>query len=158
MNDKITKKELINSINVFYLKKGILCQNLSKISKQKLYDIYIENNIKYINEEELKKEILNVEEYNYLRDIIHCNFIKYENIPYEIISNINTSTSICELNEIIIKYDLKYEKTFINIKNLVYELYKSYKNYCDNSLIDNECVYITIPSLMKALNKLIINS
>ena len=152
--EKLTKMELINSINVHYLKKGILCENLTKISKVKLLEIYIDNNIDYVDKEQLKKEIITVEKYNYLRDIIYCNFIKYENIPYDIITNIKSDISNEELEMIIEKYNLKYEQSFVNIKELVFNLYKSYKKYCDKSSIKNQCVYITLPSITKAFKDL----
>ena len=150
--EKLTKIELINSINVHYLKQGILCENLTKLSKIKLLEIYIDNNIDYVNKEQLKNEIISVERYNHLRDIIHCNFIKYENIPYDIIANIKSDTKNEELELIIKQYDLKYEQSFIHIKELVFNLYKSYKKYCDKSSIKNTCIYITIPSITKAFN------
>ena len=82
--EKLTKIELIDSINMHYFKKGVLCENLNKISKTKLLEIYIDNKIEYVDKEQLKKEIIATEKYNHLRDIIHCNFIKYENIKAEI--------------------------------------------------------------------------
>jgi hypothetical protein len=155
--EKLTKMELINSINIHYYKKGMLCVNLNKLSKIKLLEIYIENNIDYVDNEQLKKEIITVETYNHLRDIIHCNFIKYENIPYEIIENIKTDTTNEEMEMIIKKYNLKYEKSFENIKELTFNLYKSYKKFCEKSNIKNNCIYITIPSITKAFKDLIIN-
>ena len=43
--EKLTKLELIDSINMHYFKKGVLCENLHKISKSKLLEIYIDNKI-----------------------------------------------------------------------------------------------------------------
>jgi hypothetical protein len=152
--EKLTKLELINSITVHYLKKGILCENLTRISKVKLLELYIDNNIDYVNEEQLKNEIIIVEKYNHLRDIIHCNFIKYENIPYDVIKNIKSDTTNEELEEIILKYDLKYEKSFANIKELTLNLYKSYTKYCEKSSIKNQCIYITLPSILKVFKEI----
>lgn len=153
--EKLTKIELINSITVHYLKKGVLCENLTKISKVKLLEIYIDNNIEYVNEDQLKNEIIIVEKYNYLRDIIHCNFIKYENIPYDVIANIKSDTTNEDLEIIIKNYNLKYEKSFDNIKELVCNLYKSYSKYCEKSSIKNQCIYITLPSITKVFKDLI---
>jgi transcriptional/translational regulatory protein YebC/TACO1 len=152
--EKLTKLELIDSINMHYFKKGILCENLNKMSKFKLLEIYIDNNIEYVNKEQLKTEILATEKYNHLRDIIHCNFIKYENIPYDIIANIKSDTTNEELEKIIEKYNLKYEESFINLKELVFNLYKSYKKYCDKSSIKNECIYITLPNIIKVFKEI----
>ena len=153
--EKLTKLELIDSINMHYLRKGILCENLHKISKIKLLELYVDNKIEYIDKEQLKKEIIETEKYNHLRDIIHCNFIKYENIPYDIIANIKSDTSIEDLEKIIEKYNLKYETSFSNIKELVLDLYKSYKKYCEKSSIKNECIYITLPSITKVFKDMI---
>lgn len=152
--EKLTKLELINSITVHYLKKGILCENLTRISKVKLLELYIDNKIDYVNEEQLKNEIIAIEKYNHLRDIIHCNFIKYENIPYDVIKNIKSDTTNEELEEIILKYDLKYETSFSNIKELTLNLYKSYTKYCEKSSIKNQCIYITLPSILKVFKEI----
>ena len=152
--EKITKLELINSITVHYLKKGILCENLTKISKVKLLELYIDNNIEYVNDEQLKNEIIAVEKYNHLRDIIHCNFMKYENIPYDVIKTIKSDTTNEELEKIILKYNLKYEPSFINLKELTLNLYKSYTKYCEKSCIKNQCIYITLPSILKVFKEI----
>jgi hypothetical protein len=127
---------------------------LTKISKVKLLELYIDNNIDYVNEEQLKNEIIAIEKYNHLRDIIHCNFIKYENIPYDVIKNIKSDTTNEELEEIILKYNLKYETSFSNIKELTLNLYKSYTKYCEKSSIKNQCIYITLPSILKVFKEI----
>jgi hypothetical protein len=148
---KYTKIDLINSIKIYYLKKGLLCENINKISKEKLINIMIDNNIDYINNETLKIEILMTENYNKNKDTIYGNFIKYENIPYDVIQSINKDTTNDELLLIINKYNLHYEECFKNIKEFVYNLYKVYLKFINNSSIKNECDYITLPSIMKAL-------
>lgn len=148
------KKDLINSINIHYLKKGKLCQNLNKLSKTKLAEIFADNNIEYISSEQLKNEIITVETYNHLRDIIYCNFIIYENIPFDIINSIKTTTTNNELKIIIEKYNLKYEDKFINIKELVFDIYKLYSKYCDKMNIINDIKYITLPNLKKIIKSL----
>lgn len=160
-NNNINKLDLINSINYYYLKQGLLCKNINRLSKKRLLEIYNENNIEYISNEKLKEMTLEIEKYNYLRDIIYCNYIKYENIPKEIIIKIDINTTIDELNEIINKYNLKYEDNFDNIKELTLNLYKIYNNYCSKSNIsiknniNSNC--ISLPDLLKSF-KDIINS
>jgi len=148
---KYTKIDLINSIKIYYLKQGLLCENINKLSKEKLITIMIDNNIQYINNETLKIEIIMTENYNKNKDTIYGNFIKYENIPYDIIQSINKDTTNDELILIINKYNLHYEDSFKNIKEFVYNLYKVYLKFINNSSIKNECDYITLPSIMKAL-------
>ena len=41
--ERLTKLELIDSINMHYFKKGVLCENLNKMSKSKLLEIYIKD-------------------------------------------------------------------------------------------------------------------
>ena len=148
---KYTKIDLINSIKIYYLKQGLLCENINKLSKEKLITIMIDNNIQYINNETLKIEIIMTENYNKNKDTIYGNFIKYENIPYDIIQSINKDTTNDELILIINKYNLHYEDSFKNIKEFDYNLYKVYLKFINNSSIKNECDYITLPSIMKAL-------
>lgn len=152
--EKISKQDIMNSINYHYLKKGLICENLNKISKDKLIEIIKENNIEIINNNILKDEILKIEKYNYLRDIIYCNYIKYENISYNEIKKITIDTTNEELEELINKYNLKYDKNYKNIKELVINLYKIYNKFCKKSNIKNECEYMTIPSILKYLNEL----
>ena len=154
-NTKMIKKDIINSINIHYYKKGVICSNIYKLSKEKLLTILIDNEIEYITKEQLKDDIINIETYNNLRDVIYCNFIKYENISYEVISKINSSTTIEELTEIINKYDLKNEKNFQNDKELILNLYKSYNNYCKSSSVPNTCIYITLPNIIKSLKDIV---
>lgn len=148
---KYTKNDLLNSIKCHYLKKGLLCENISKLSKEKLIRILIDNNINYINNETLKIEILMTENYNRNKDIIYGNFIKYENIPIDVLQTITIDTTNDELVEIINKHNLHYEENFKNIKEFAYSLYKVYLKFINASAIKNECDYITLPSIIKAL-------
>jgi transcriptional/translational regulatory protein YebC/TACO1 len=152
--DKMNKNDIIESIKYHYFKKGRLCMNLNKQSKEKLIEHMTEHNIDVINKTSLAKEIKNIETFNYLRDIIYCNFIKYENISYDVVSSINDTTPNHELLLIIEKYNLKYEEDFKNFKDLVFDIYKSYKTYCEKSAVKNECTYITLPNILKALKKI----
>ena len=152
---KLNKNELITSIKVYYLKKGIQCDNLTKYSRNKLINLMIDNDIEYIDKETLKNEILSVETNNYLKEIIYGNFIKYENIPYDIIKEVGVDSSNIDLENIISKYELKHENEFKTIKEFAFNLYKLYKNYCDTNGIKNECVYITIPSITQSFKSLI---
>ena len=151
----MNKNEIIESIKYhYYFKEGKICMNLNKQSKNKLIEHMIENNINCINKLSLEEEIKNIETFNYLRDIIYCNFIKYENISYNVVSTITDNTSNQALLSIIEKHDLKYEDNFKNFKNLVFDIYKSYKTYCEKSSVKNECTYITLPNIIKALKKI----
>jgi hypothetical protein len=152
--DKMNKNDIIESIKYHYFKKGRLCINLNKQSKEKLIEHMTEHNIDIINKTSLAEEIKNIETFNYLRDIIYCNFIKYENISYAVVSGINDTTPNHELLLIIEKYNLKYEEDFKNFKDLVFDIYKSYKTYCEKSAVKNECTYITLPNILKALKKI----
>lgn len=154
----INKLDLINSINYHYLKKGLLCKNINKLSKKRLMEIYNENKIEFISYEKLKEMTLEIEEYNYLRDIIYCNYIKYENVPKEIMMKIDINTSINELNKIIYDYNLKYEDNFNNFKELMLNLYNLYNNYCNKSNIsikykDIDC--ISFPILLNSFKDII---
>ena len=152
---KMNKYNIINSINIHYYKKGLKCCNIYKLSKEKLLTILIDNNIEYISKDQLKDDIINIETYNNLRNIIYCNFIKYENIPYEVISKITIATTVEELTEIINKYELKNEKNFEKDKEFILKLYDLYNNYCKSSSISNTCVYITFPNIIKSLKEML---
>lgn len=150
----MNKNDIIESIKYHYFKQGYLCMKLHKQPKNKLIEHMIENNIQTLNKTTLEEEIKNIETFNYLRDIIYCNFIKYENISYDIVSTINDNTSIEELTLIIEKHNLKYEDNFKNLKDFIFDIYKSYKIYCEKSSVKNECSYITLPNIIKAFKKI----
>jgi transcriptional/translational regulatory protein YebC/TACO1 len=156
-NNNINKNDLINSISYYYLQKGLLCKNINKLPKKKLLEIYNENNIEFISNERLKEITLETEQFNYLKDIIYCNYIKYENVPKEVIMTINSNTTLDELNEIIKKFDLKYEDNFNNLKELTLNLYKIYNNYCNKSNINvkNNIDCISLPVLLKSFKEII---
>jgi signal transduction histidine kinase len=59
---KMNKYDIINSINIHYYKKGVICSNIYKLSKEKLLTILIDNEIEYITKEQLKKDIINMNE------------------------------------------------------------------------------------------------
>ena len=150
----MNKNDIIESIKYHYFKKGRLCMNLNKQPKEKLIQHMIDNNIDVINKTSLEEEIKNIETFNFRRDIIYCNFIKYENISYDVVSKITDNTLNEELLEIIEKNNLTYEDDFKNFKDLVFYIYKSYKTYCEKSSLKNECSYITLPNIIKALKKI----
>jgi hypothetical protein len=152
---KLSKNELITSIKVYYLKKGVDCENLTKFSKNKLINLMIDNDIEYVDKETLKNDILSIETNNYLKEIIYGNFIKYENISYDVIKNITTETSNDDLEKIINTYELKNENEFKTIKEFAFNLYKLYKNYCEINQIKNDCIYVTLPSIMNSFKNLI---
>jgi hypothetical protein len=154
MVDKLSKTNIINSINYYYLQQGLLCENLNKISKDKLIEIIKTNNIEIVDIDKLKNDILKIERYNYLRDIIYCNYIKYDIIPYNDVKNITLNTPNYELEEIINKYELKYDSNYKNIKELVFNIYKVYNKYCKKSNIKNDCEYITLPCLLNNLKEI----
>lgn len=151
----MNKNDIIESIKYHYFKKGRLCMNLNKQSKEKLIEHMTEHNIDVINKTSLAEEIKNIETFNYLRDIIYCNFIKYENISYDIISKITTTTTIEELEAIISKNNLKYEDNFHNDKELIFNLFKIYDSYCKSSSINNNCKFITLPNIINSLKEII---
>jgi len=157
--NKLTKKDLINDINMYYLKQGINCENIYKISKSKLIKIIIENDIPHIDNETLKKEIEETEKFNDYMDIIYYNFIKYKNISYEDIFKIKNNSNINsnDLKEFISKNNLKNCYNINGIKELAINLYKVYDDYCQKNNTKNTIQFKTIPDIIMSLNSLIEN-
>ena len=67
------------------------------------------NDIEYVDKETIKNEILSVETNNYLKEIVYGNFIKYENIPYDVIKEVNVDSSNEYLERIINKYENEFK-------------------------------------------------
>ena len=79
-------------------------------------NLMIDNDIEYVDKETLKNEILSIETNNYLKEIVYGNFIKYENISYDVIKEVTVDSSNEDLERIINKYELKHENEFKTIK------------------------------------------
>ena len=156
---KLTKKELINDINIFYLKQGVYSDNIYKISKCKLIKLIIENDIPHIDNETLKKEIEETEKINNFMEIIYYNFIKYKNISYDEIYKIKNKPDITsiELNDFIVKNNLTAKNDINEIKTLAINLHKVYDDYCQKNNIKNMVQFKTIPDIIMSLNSLIQN-
>lgn len=156
MSSKLSKKQLINDIKVFYLKQGKECEGICKISKSKLIELIIENDIPHVNEETLKNEIQETEKFNYYMDVIYYNFIKFNNIPYDVISNIraNPDFKSNDLHKIITDNNLIYGNDMNEIKELSMELFNVIHNYCSKTNTKNTIQYKTIPSIIQFLSKL----
>lgn len=132
MTTKLTKKELINDINIFFLKQGKACDvNLFKISKSKLIEIVIENDIPHIDKDALKAEIEETEKFNHYLQVIYHNFMKYKNVPVEVIRDLNKNSNVTtkELYEIIQTHNLKFDDNMKETNDLVCGLVKVLNDY-----------------------------
>jgi len=157
MFSKLSKKQLINDINIFFLKQGKICEgNIYKISKRKLIEIMIENEIPHIDNEKLKSEIEETEKFNYYIEIIYYNFMKYKNIDIDDIYKIHNNPNINsnDLNKIIIDNNLRMDGFIKETKILVNDLYNSIDKYYKSTGIKNTIEFKTIPDLIKNLNLL----
>lgn len=155
MTSKLTKKELINDINIHFLKQGKVCEiNLYKISKSKLYEIFIENDIPHIDKNTLKNEIEETEKFNYYLDIIYYNFIKYKNVDIHIICNIqkNNNLSTNDLYEIIINNNLKFDNHINETNNLVNGLVNVLNDYYLATANHKYEGFKTIPDIIERLS------
>lgn len=151
MTSKLTKKELINDINIFFLKQGKTCEvNLYKISKSKLIQIVIENDIPHIDKEALKREIEETEKYNYYIEVIYHNFMKYKNVPIEVIRNLNNNNTE-QLYEIICKYNLNFDNHIKETNDLVVGLVKVLNDYY---LATNNHKYDALKTIPDIIQKL----
>ncbi len=132
MTTKLTKKELINDINIFFLKQGKACEvNLFKISKSKLIEIVIENDIPHIDKDALKTEIEETEKFNHYLQVIYHNFMKYKNVPVEVIRDLNKNPNVTtkDLYAIIQEHNLKFDDHMKETNDLVSGLVKVLNDY-----------------------------
>lgn len=155
---KLSKKQLINDINIYFLKQGKEIEgNIHKISKKKLIEIMIENEIPHIDNELLKTEIEETEKYNYYLDIIYYNFMKYKNIDIDIIKNIhmNYNLNSNDLNDIIINNNLIFDNYTNETKVLINDLYISIDKYYKSINTKNTIEFKTLPDIIKNLKLLL---
>jgi len=162
MSDKLfrlSKKDLINNIDIYYLKDNKKCDGLFKLSKKKLIQLIMDNDIPIIDKSSLKYEIEETEKFNYYMEIIYYNFIKYNNVDIDIIRNLRNNQNINStyLYDIIIKYNLKMDNMnkIENTKKFVIALFNSIHEYTINENIKNNIEYKTIPNIIKFLNNII---
>jgi len=158
MYSKLTKKQLINDINIYFLKQGKTIEtNIYKISKQKLIEIMVDNDIPHIDKETLKHEIEETERYNYYIDVIYHNFYKYKNISIDVILDIqknHNNYNSNDLNKIIFNHNLKFENDILDMKVLIQDLCRVYNNYCISTNTKNTLEYKTIPDIISQLSQL----
>ena len=160
--NKFTKKEIIEIINIYYIKNNINIQiNLNKLSKNKLIDIINTENIPIINNNDLINETIETEKFNDFIEIIYYNFLKYKNIQPSIISYIKdnyNSLSSTDLNNIIINNNLIIDdinivkntnKMILDISNIIH----SFSNSTNSKIIlENK----TLPDIIHFLNNIYI--
>jgi hypothetical protein len=156
MSSKLSKKQLINDIKVFYLKQGKECEGIMKISKSKLLEIVLENDIPHINNDTLKKEIEENEKAHYYMNIIYYNFIRFNKPSMNTIRNIQSNPNITavELENIIKNDNLIFSNDIDDIKSLVMDLFNSIHKYCSATNTKNTIQYKTIPSIIQFLSNL----
>jgi len=156
MSSKLSKKQLINDIKVFYLKQGKECEGIMKISKSKLLEIVLENDIPHINNDTLKKEIEENEKVHYYMNIIYYNFIRFNKPSMDTIRNIQSNPNITavELENIIKNDNLIFSNDIDDIKSLVMDLFNSIHKYCSATNTKNTIQYKTIPSIIQFLSNL----
>ena len=156
MSAKLSKKQLINDIKVFYLKQGKECEGIMKISKNKLLELVLENDIPHIDNDTLKKEIEETEKFNYYKDVIYYNFIKFNNPSNDVIRNIHINPNITsiELYIIIKENNLVFANDIEDIKKLVINLFNSIHDYCSTTNTKNTIQFKTIPSIIQFLSNL----
>jgi len=154
MSSKLSKKELINDIRYFYIKQGIECDNIYNVSKKKLLQIIIDNDIPHINEDICRKEIEETEKFNYYFQIIHHNFRKYKNIPFHDIKPITFNSNSSHLNELILSHNLKFDNDIQETNELVNQLFKHIDNYCLSTNNINTIQFKTIPDIIQFLSSI----
>ena len=156
MQGKLTKKQIIDIINIHYLKQGMKIEtDLRKLSKIKLINLMEEENIHVLNQNELKEEIEENEKFTMNLEIIYYNFMKYKNISHELISDIKNNTDlkshdlqlIIENNNLIV-HDIEYIR---NINKMILEMANIYNKYSNKYLLE----YKTIPDIIKSLYNIV---
>ena len=150
MSSKLSKKQMINDINIFFLKQGKVCQgNIYKVSKSKLLEIIIDNDIPHINNDNLKYEIEETEKFNYYLEIIHHNFMKYKNIPVEVIRDIHKNSNLTakDLEVIISDNNLIYDNDLNEIIELVNGIMS-----CINKYHKSKIAFKTLPDIIQELS------
>ncbi len=156
MSSKLTKKDLINDIRYFYIKKGIICDNIYNVSKKKLLQIIIDNDIPHINQDIFRKEIEETEKFNYYYEVIHHNFRKYKNISIDDIKTITFDSNSSQLNQLIVSHNLKFDNDIKETNELVTQLLTNINNYCLSTNNKNTIQFKTIPDIIQFLtNKFI---
>jgi len=151
MSAKLSKKQLINDIKVFYLKQGKECEGIMKISKNKLLELVLENDIPHIDNDTLKKEIEETEKFNYYKDVIYYNFIKFNNPSNDVIRNIHNNPNITsiELYIIIKENNLVFANDIEDIKKLVINLFNSIHDYCSTTNTKNTIQFKFFPIIKR---------
>lgn len=153
--NKYTKKQLIDIILIYYLKEGKVVEtNLNKLNKKKLIDIINENEISIYDNYKLMEETLEIERYTTNLEIIYYNFMKFKNIPINIIKEIQNNSDlksvdleiIINANNLIIEDDVDEMKRF---NKMIFIIAGAINDY---SIYNNKLEYKTLPDIINVLN------
>jgi len=159
ITETLTKKQMINDIEIYYIKQNKKIDNLHKMKKDELIIIIDDNNIPHITQLDIKNEIEEFNKYNEYLIIIKYNYIKYDKFLLNSIDfdNLNSKDllSFIETN----KLDTNCNEDLFNITNkFLGDVITSYKTYCKNMNIPCFIERGTIPYILHNLNKLLLNN
>lgn len=153
--DSLSKKQMINDIEIFFLKQYKKIDNLKKMKRPELINIIEDNDIPHITETELKNQITEMNNYNKYVIIIKYNYIKYDLFSLSSIDfdkvNSNDLLKFIEDNKLDINCD---EISLDNINKLLGNIIVSYRTYCNNINIDCVIERGTIPYILNKLNNM----
>ena len=155
---KLSKKDMLNDISIYFLKRNVNYDYIYKLSKINLIKIIHDNEIPHITQEILEKEIIEYEAFNRYRDIIFYNYCKYKKVPLHLLVDIDKKNSddlmkiINDFELIIPTNDFEYGETIMFIKSM----FNTYRNYCIRTNRDDKSNNEeTLPNLIACLNQLI---
>jgi hypothetical protein len=156
MSYKLTKRDLINDIIHYHLKNGETYDNntIFNLSKKKLFEYIILNNIPHITPDILKEEIIETEKFNYYYETIFHNFKKYKNINYSDIKDLSFNSNSNSLNDIIISNNLKFDNDINETKELIEQLLFNINQYCISTNTLNTIEFKTLPDITNFLSSI----
>lgn len=151
--ERLSKKQMQQDIEIFFLKQNKSIDNLEKIPRKELIELMEEHSIPHLTDEKLQKEF---EESNLicsLKNIIKYNYIKYAS--YDIRDYNFDEMSIEELQKFITDNNLDIDiNDYDSIDNMANHLVVVYTTYCKSVHKKIDIERRTIPYLLDKIKNI----
>lgn len=149
----LSKKQMRQDIEVYFLKQNKTIDNIEKFSKKELINIMEENEIPHLTKEQLIKELEYNTKINNLKDIIKYNYIKYGLFDIKEYNfdqmNIEELENFININNLVI--NLNDYQDIIELSN---NLKSVYSLYCKNNNINVNIEKRNIPYLLDKIKSI----
>ena len=151
--ERLSKKQMIQDVEIFFLKQNKDIKDIEKFNCKKLIEIMEEYNIPHLTQKQMEKEMEENIQICTLKDIIKYNYIKYG--LFDVKKYNFDEMNIEELQKFIKENKLNINiEDYEHIDNMSNQLITIYTTYCNNIKKKIDIEKRTIPYLLEKIKKI----